>query len=113
MHEMSLCQSIAELIEEAARRERFQRVRTVTLEIGRLAAVEPDALEFCLDAAMRGGCAEGARLEIVAAEGRAWCLDCSHEILISRPLDPCPRCGGGRVQVTGGTQMRIKELEVE
>lgn len=113
MHEMSLCQSIAELIEAAAGRERFQRVRTVTLEIGRLAAVEPDALEFCFDAAMRGGCAEGARLEIVATDGRAWCHGCSHEIRISRPIDPCPRCGSGQVQVTGGTEMRIKELEVE
>ena len=113
MHEMSLCQNIAELIEDAARRERFDRVRTVTLEVGRLAAVEPEALEFCFDAAMRGGCAEGARLEIVAADGRAWCLACSREILIARPLDPCPCCGGGQIQVTGGTQLRIKELEVE
>jgi hydrogenase nickel incorporation protein HypA/HybF len=25
----------------------------------------------------------------------------------------CPRCGGYRVQVTGGTEMRVKELEIE
>jgi len=27
--------------------------------------------------------------------------------------DPCPRCGGFQVQATGGTEMRVKELEVE
>jgi hydrogenase nickel incorporation protein HypA/HybF len=28
-------------------------------------------------------------------------------------LGGCPRCGGYRVQVTGGTEMRVKELEIE
>jgi Zn finger protein HypA/HybF involved in hydrogenase expression len=27
--------------------------------------------------------------------------------------DPCPACGGHPVQATGGTEMRVKELEVE
>jgi hydrogenase nickel incorporation protein HypA/HybF len=31
----------------------------------------------------------------------------------STPYDPCPRCGGFQVQATGGTEMRVKELEIE
>ncbi|MDU6673245.1 MAG: hydrogenase maturation nickel metallochaperone HypA, partial [Bradyrhizobium sp.] len=27
--------------------------------------------------------------------------------------DPCPACGSHQLQVTGGEDMRVKELEVE
>jgi hydrogenase nickel incorporation protein HypA/HybF len=113
MHEMSLSQGMLELIEDAARRDGFARVRTVWLEIGALAAVEPEALKFCFDVVTRGSCAQGARLEIIATPGQAWCLKCSQQIGISEPLGACPECGSHQVQVTGGTDMRVKELEVE
>jgi hydrogenase nickel incorporation protein HypA/HybF len=32
---------------------------------------------------------------------------------MSEAYAACPRCGAYQVQVTGGTQMRVKELEVE
>jgi hydrogenase nickel incorporation protein HypA/HybF len=69
MHEMSLTQGVLEIIESASHREGFSRVRTVWLEIGTLAAVEPEALRFCFDVVTRGSCAEGARLEIVSSIG--------------------------------------------
>jgi hydrogenase nickel incorporation protein HypA/HybF len=112
MHEMSLCHGIVELIEEAARRNGFARVRAVWLEIGKLATVEPEALRFCFDVVTRGSCAEGARLEIIDTPGQAWCLACSKTISIDDALNDCPLCGSRQVQVTGGTDMRVKELEV-
>jgi hydrogenase nickel incorporation protein HypA/HybF len=113
MHEMSLSQGIADIIEESARRDGFSRVRAVWLEIGSLASVEPEAIRFCFDVVTRGGCAEGARLEIIATPGQAWCLGCSRSIQIDTPLADCPLCGSREVQVTGGTDMKVKELEVE
>lgn len=113
MHEMSLSQGVLDVIESAARHEGFARVRTVWLEIGRLATVEPDALRFCFDVVTRGSCAEGAQLEIVTTPGQAWCLMCSDSVAIDEPLGACPKCGSHQVQVTGGSDMRVKELEVE
>lgn len=110
---MSLTQGVLGLIEDAARREGFARVRTVWLEIGRLATVEPQALRFAFDVVMRGSCAEGARLEIEQVPGQAWCLGCDSSVSIEVPVADCPRCGSARLQVTGGDQMRLRELEVE
>jgi hydrogenase nickel incorporation protein HypA/HybF len=62
MHEMSLAMGILQIVEEAAREQRFGRVRSVWLEIGDLAAVEADAMRFCFDAVSRGTLAEGATL---------------------------------------------------
>jgi len=113
MHEMSLAEGIVQLIEDAARREGFSSVKLVALEIGRLSSVEPEALAFCFDAATRGSIAEGARLEIENVPGRGVCLQCAAEVEIENVYDPCPACGAFGLRITGGTEMRVKELEVD
>ncbi|RTL47954.1 MAG: hydrogenase maturation nickel metallochaperone HypA [Rhodocyclaceae bacterium] len=113
MHEMSLAEGILQLIEDAARRDGFSRVSGVWLEIGQLSSVEPEALRFCFDAVTRGSVADGATLEIIEQPGEGWCLKCCQTVAMSEQLGACPQCGSHQVQVTGGTEMRVKELEVE
>lgn len=113
MHEMSLAEGILQLIEDAARQQDIQRVSAVFLEVGQLASVELESLKFCFDAVVRDSIADGARLEIIEVPGVGWCLDCGDSVPMSDKLSGCPRCGGYRVQATGGTELRVRELEVE
>jgi hydrogenase nickel incorporation protein HypA/HybF len=113
MHELSLCEGILRILEEQAEAQGFRRVRTVQLEIGALAGVEIEALRFGFDAVMRDSLAQDARLEVLGLPGLAWCMGCAEAVEIAQRYDPCPRCGSHQLQVTGGDQMRIKELEVE
>jgi hydrogenase nickel incorporation protein HypA/HybF len=110
MHEMSIAESVLGIVEESARREGLRRVKAVRLEIGRLAAVETEALRFCFDAVVRGSLAEGAALEIDETPGTAWCFGCSASVPVEARGDPCPRCGSAQLQVSGGTRMRVKDL---
>jgi hydrogenase nickel incorporation protein HypA/HybF len=112
MHEMSLAESMREIVEDTARANGATAVRLVRLRIGRLAPVERDALRFCFDVVTRGTVAEGAVLEIEPVDGSAWCWDCSESVTIGGLTEPCPRCGGYRLEVTGGTEMRVHELEL-
>ena len=112
MHEMSLCEGIRRIIEDQAEAQCFKTVRRVRLEIGRFAGVEPDALRFGFDVAMRGSVAENARLEIIELPGRAFCFDCAETVEIANRLAPCPGCGGARLTPAGGDEMRIRDLEV-
>lgn len=73
MHEMSLAESMLQLIEDAAYQQGFTRVKTVWLEIGQLACVEQESLRFGFDVVTRGSIAEQARLEIVETAGQGWC----------------------------------------
>lgn len=113
MHEMSLCESVLQIIEENAASQGFSRVLTVWLEIGRLSGVEPEAMRFCFDAVTRDSLADGARLEIVEVPGSAWCMQCGHAVEVARRFDACPDCGSYQLQVIAGEEMRIRELEVE
>ena len=113
MHEMSLAEGILQLLEDAARRENARRVSAVFLEIGQLASVEVESLRFCFDAVVRGTIAAEAVLEIVRVPGQGWCIDCCETVALSERFGACPKCGGHRVQMTGGDDMRVAELEVE
>ena len=112
MHEMSLAEGVLQVIEDAAQRDHFSKVTTVWLEIGQLSGVEPQAMAFCFDAVTRGSVAEGARLEIVATPGVGWCMAGAKSVPMNEVFGECPDCGGYQLQVTGGTEMRVKELEV-
>lgn len=112
MHEMSIAESIVQIAEEAAARDGDTRVRTVFVEIGALAGVEVEALRFCWDAVTREGRAAGARLDITATPGQGWCLKCSATVALPALYADCPSCGGYQVQVTAGTEMRVREIEV-
>lgn len=113
MHEMALCESIRNTLEEQSRLHSFTKVARVCLEVGPLSGVEVDALRFGFDVVMRGSLAEGARLDIIECPAEAWCMACSHTVPIKARFDACARCGSHQLQVTAGEELRIKELEVD
>jgi len=112
MHEMSLAESVREIVEEAGRANGAARVAAVRLEIGALSQVEVEAMRFAFEVVMNGSLAEGARLEIVETEGTAWCMACSQPVAIQRRGDGCPRCESYQLQVTGGDRMRVMDIEI-
>ena len=112
MHEMSLAEGVRAIIEDAAAANGFSHVRAVVLEIGELAAVEVEALRFCLDAVLADTIAAGAAIAVEALPGAGWCPDCARTVPMHQLYDPCPHCGGYRVQTTAGREMRVKALEV-
>lgn len=131
MHEMSLAEGVLGVVQEAVRAHeatssagggnppadaahpaRPCAVRVVRLEIGALAAVEIESLRFAFDVVRSGSVADGAELDIVQVPGSAWCMQCSRSVAIAERGDPCPECGSWQLQVTGGDQMRVKELEL-
>jgi len=113
MHEMSLCESVLEVLEQQAKVQQFRKVKTVWLEIGALSGVEVSALRFSFEIVAQGSLAENAKLEILEIPGQAWCLPCGCNVAVQQLYDQCPLCGSQQLQVNGGDQMRIKELEVE
>ncbi len=109
---MALAEGVLQLIEDAAREQDFARVSAVWLEIGQLSGVEVEAMKFCFDAVTRDSIAAGAALEIIAVPGTGWCMACARTVPMAEVFGACPQCGGYQMQVTGGTEMRVKELEV-
>ena len=113
MHEMSIAESVLQIVEDTARSGGYTRVKAVWLEIGQLANVEKESLRFCFDAVTRDSIAQDARLEIIETAGQGWCMQCACNVPITALHEPCPTCGSYQIQVTSGEEMRVKELEIE
>lgn len=113
MHEMSLCEGVLQVLQAEASKQDFNKVIAVWLEIGDLSSVEPEAMLFSFDVVTRNSLADGAKLNIINVPGDAWCMQCSKSVTVKQRFDECPDCGSYQLQVTGGDEMKIKELEVE
>lgn len=113
MHELALAEAVLEIVEDGVRDSGAARARVVRLAIGALSHADPDALAFCFEAVAKGTVAEGARMDIARVPGQAWCRDCRVSVQLDAWGDACPRCGGHALQVTGGGELRVREIEVE
>lgn len=113
MHELSILEGMIQGIESEARAQGFHRVCQVRLEVGRLSGADVEALRFAFEAVSQDTLAEGATLEILERPGMGLCRACGHEVEIEARFDPCPDCGEGFLDVTSGTELRIKDIDVE
>lgn len=107
MHELGITQNIVSIVAEHAK---GRRVKRVVLEIGTLAGVMTDAIEFCFDVVAQGTVLEGAALEVQAIEARAKCSACEAEFVQETLFSPCP-CGSRRFKRLSGEELNIKEYE--
>lgn len=112
MHEMSLAESMLEIVESTARKAGASRVTAVCLVVGALSHVEREALRFCFDVVTRGSVADGATLEIDDVPGEAWCMPCGATVPIAAVGEACPRCGSYQLAVTGGDDLRVRDIAV-
>ncbi len=113
MHELSLCESLLDILENEAQKQHFNTIKTVWLEIGALSGIEIEAMRFSFDVVCKNTLAADAQLEIIEMPGQAWCFQCQTNITVKQRFDPCPQCGSHQLQVNDGEQMQIKQLEVE
>jgi len=113
MHELSLAGGILRVLEQTRERDPFERIIQLRLEVGVLAGVEIESLRFALSSIAANSILAGASIEIDQPPGVAWCLPCSQSVPITSRLDACPHCGGYQLQPTGGTEMRVVDMQVE
>lgn len=112
MHEISLAGGILQLVEDAAAREHFRRVTRLRLEAGALCGVEVGSLRFALQTLVPGTCLDGSEILIDEPEASAWCLGCSSNVTIRVRGQACPACGSYQIQPTGGTELRVVDMNV-
>ena len=108
MHELAVAESIVAAVDEKLG---GTPVRRVLVEVGRLSGVVPDALRFCWELATSGTGLDGAELDIVRTPGSGRCRDCAHEFDTDDFLAMC-RCGSVDIEVIGGRELLIREVEV-
>ena len=113
MHELSLAQSILNIVKEHTPPEQIGAVRCVRVQVGRLAGVVAESLEFCFTALVAETELEATRLELETIPLRLACADCRETLESEGDVFSCPSCGGHQTTIVSGMELWVTEIELE
>ena len=114
MHELSIAQSIVEVVEARAAEYNVARVKGVRLKIGEASGVVADSLTFCFEMlASLDPSLAGAQLLIDTMPHCAYCRYCDREFSVTNFVAQCPTCKEWSNEIVSGTELQILEMEFE
>ena len=108
MHELSICEAIARTV---ADRAAGRRVLAVSVRIGYLRQVVPEALAFSWEMLTATTELEGAALQIEYVPAVAACEACGARTTLDAPVLACASCGSRAVKLQSGDELLLVSLE--
>ena len=109
---MSIALGIVDIANQTCEKAHKSCVTEIGLEIGTLAGIQLDALEFVWPLAVKGTVLENAEKIIQKTQGEAICLECNHFFEVNQHYDCCPKCNSYFKDIIKGKELRVKYLEV-
>lgn len=112
MHEMSIAESIFDLVKDVAVKNNASKVTLVRIKAGELRGVISESLSLYFEFLSRDTIAEGARLEIETIPVSAKCEACQQVFPVHEHKFICPQCQSAEISVTEGMELFVKDIEV-
>jgi hydrogenase nickel incorporation protein HypA/HybF len=113
MHELSLMEEVRRLTLEELERQGGGRLRALTLRVGSLAGVEPEALRFAWEVVGDEAPTTGASLAMEMVAATAFCQACERVFPCPDGLGNCPDCGAISRELRSGRELELVSLEME
>jgi hydrogenase nickel incorporation protein HypA/HybF len=108
MHELSICTSIAAIVEGHAG---GRPVSVVRLDVGHLRQVVPETLRYSWEVVVDGTPLDGSVLEVNHVPAVIRCATCDTSTTITAPVLRCP-CGSTEVTLESGRELLVRSLEL-
>jgi len=113
MHELSICQSLMNQVEQIAAQRHASSVISIILGIGPLAGVETQLLKNAYPIASVGTIAEDAELIIESLPLRVKCNECGTESDVLPNKLICKKCGDWKTTLVSGDELMLMSVELE
>lgn len=113
MHELSIADNILSAVKSAAQERQISDVTKISIRIGSLSNVEPEALRFGFDVLKTDQGLPNCLLEIEFVLTRARCRKCSSEFEVHDFVFICPDCASSQCDLTSGQELEIAYFEGE
>lgn len=114
MHELGIVVKTVDMLEKVAAENNVNKVTLVRMEIGEVSSVVPelftDAFEW---AKKRSEYLKDARLELIILKGVSYCRSCGNTYPTTEYAKKCPECGSSDTYLVTGSEINIKDIQVE
>lgn len=112
MHEVSIMEQTLDLAIHHAQRQGATQIHHITLRIGQMSGVVPEALFFAFDVVTAGTMAHQAQLSIERVPVQCHCDRCDRAFIPDDVIYQCPHCGHITHRATQGTEIELANLEI-
>ena len=113
MHELGVTESIINIALAKAAEVQANKILKISIVIGELSGFVPDCIDFYFESLSKDTIAEGAELDFDIIPAKFRCRNCSTIASPKGMLWTCPNCQSQSMEVIGGQEFYIKDLEVE
>ncbi len=113
MHEQSIVESLLTLALENAEKAAARKILCIHVVVGDYTGVVEDAVNFYFGFLSKDTIAAGATIKYTHVPGQLRCRDCDLLFPIQNHDYRCPSCAGTRVEIVGGRELYIENMEVE
>ena len=113
MHELAICQSLMDQVNDIALQRHSTCVTSIILGIGPLSGVEAELLRNAYPFASAGSVAEHAELIIETLTIRVKCDSCGTESEAKPNKLICKQCGDWHTTLVSGDELLLMSVELE
>lgn len=120
MHELSMAQGIFKTVMDTATENNAIEVTKVVVEVGHLAMINPEQLNFLLGVIKEDSIAENAEFIVNEIPVEIECKECDYHGNVDidgldhyAPIIRCPECDTPRINVLNGRDIIVKKIMIE
>ncbi len=110
---MGVTESIVNIALDKAKTAQAGKITQVNLVVGELSGFATECIQFYFDFLSKDTIAQGAILHFKSAPAQLRCRDCSTTFCPQDTLWVCPKCQSQSVEIEGGRELYIEDMEVE
>lgn len=113
MHEVGIAQSILDIAIDNANKNGAKKINLISVNIGKMSAVDFPALDFAFNALKEGTIASESKLECNEIELKCECFSCGAVSALEGYFSICPKCESREVRIISGDELNIAYIDVE
>lgn len=114
MHELSITQSVLDIVLRHAQQSSARRILGINLVIGELTGFVDDSIQFYFDFMSKDTLAQGAELNFERIPAQVRCHICGAEYVPpDSRLWACPECEALGGEIISGREFSVASIEIE
>jgi len=113
MHELGIAKAVLKAVQTEMLRYPEASPAKVCVRLGRMTAIDEQALRFCFEAVVRDTNLDGLELVIELCPLRYHCRKCGLDFEVENPIFECPGCASKEIACVGGDELELAYLEIE
>ncbi len=113
MHEIGIMEQTLEIAIQNAQAQNANKIEKITMEIGKISGVVPEALKFAFDVVSKNTIAENATFIINNIPIICYCDSCQQNFYPQEWFFECPNCLEFSNNIIQGKEIKLLSVEID